>query len=177
MEVRNRCFRLRHVWNIVSRMSHFREIILVITIDQPENTAVNKNDGIHLYLWPPVALSFLVTNTVATEVTFIAAACIWEKCGRVNEQTHNRDITKHCEVYTSRYGVDLMLRNNANNDYCKSGMFKRKVENARDQRDNFLVKKQPLYKLYELFENNLQWFCTIFNNYTIKLKLNLYFVF
>lgn len=71
-------------------------------------------------------MNFLVTNTVATEVTFIAAACIQEKCGRVNEQAHNPDITEHCQVYTSRYGVDLILRNNANNNDFKSGVFKKR---------------------------------------------------
>jgi len=30
-------------------------------------------DKIRLYLWPPVALSFLVRSVVVTEVTFIAA--------------------------------------------------------------------------------------------------------
>lgn len=43
-----------------SCVSFSRETIPVITIDQVENTAVNKNDEIHLYLWPSVASSFLV---------------------------------------------------------------------------------------------------------------------
>lgn len=66
------------------RLSRFREAVSVIIIDNiDENTAMNKNDKIRLYLWPPVALSFLVRSIVATEVTFIAAACAaWRKHGR-----------------------------------------------------------------------------------------------
>jgi len=52
-------------------MSCFCKTISVITIDNiDENTAMDK---IRLYLWPPVALSFLVRSVVVTEVTFIAA--------------------------------------------------------------------------------------------------------
>jgi len=82
------------LWNTL-HIFYFHKTASVIAIDNiDENTAMNKNDKIRLYLWPTCRLKLSCQkHSCDGSDIYCSSVCSLKETRQVNEGTRNHDIT------------------------------------------------------------------------------------